>query len=136
MAEDWSSIAAEVDAALLEIADVSQSDGHIATLRRMVSSGGGNPWEPGGGTTTTTYHELAVVEGFEEVRDATGSLIGQTRHTLTVSAAGVKPLKSDTVAVGFAAADVTADTPFAAILAVRPLAPAGVAVLYEIDLVS
>ncbi len=73
-------------------------------------------------------------EGFQEIRDQSGSLIGQTRHTLTVTAdPDAVPLKSHTVAIGITAEQADESSAWIEVVEIRPLAPAGVAVLYEID---
>ena len=83
--------------------------------------------------TPFTLHEVTAIEDMREVRDMNGMLTGVTKRTLTVSATGIAPLKSDTIAVGVAKADATAQTDYEEILAVRPTAPGGVALLYELD---
>jgi hypothetical protein len=132
MAEDWAKIAQEVDEALRSVADISQPNGFPATLRIPGNGQQQNPWDPPGGDVT--YAELVVIQDTREVRDASGTLIGQTVRTLTCSATGVEPHDDWQIAVGVKAAGVTDETVFEDILAVRPLAPAGIAVLYEIDL--
>lgn len=130
--EDWRAIAAEVDAAIRSVSDVSQPNGYPVTLR-IPGEATGDPWDPQPGVTT--YKTLYAVEGFQEIRDASGTLIGQTRHTLTVTAdPDAVPMKSHQVAIGVAAEDADEDSPWVEVVEVRPLAPAGVAVLYEIDL--
>ncbi len=132
MAEHWNKIAAEVDAALRSVADISQPNGFPATLRIPAGGAPTNPWDPPGGDVT--YAELVVIQDTREVRDAAGTLIGQTIRTLTCSATGVEPHDDYGIAVGVHMADVTDDTTFEDIMAVRPLVPAGVAVLYEVDI--
>lgn len=134
MAEDWNAIAAEVDAALRSVADISQPNGFPATLRIPAGGAPTNPWDPPGGDVT--YAELVVIQDTREMKDANGTLIGQTIRTLTCSAMGVEPHDDWQIAVGVRVADVTDGTVFEDIMAVRPLAPAGVAVLYEIDLAN
>ncbi|HEX5933591.1 MAG TPA: hypothetical protein VFY63_05460 [Pseudorhizobium sp.] len=134
MSEDWSAIAAEVSDAIRSVSDISQSNGYPVTLR-IPGEATGDPWDPQPGVTT--YKTLYAVEGFQEIRDASGTLIGQTRHTLTVTAdPDAVPMKSHKVAIGVMAEDVAEDTAFVEILEVRPLSPAGVPVLYDIDLSS
>jgi hypothetical protein len=136
MPENWSAIAAEVEEALRSVADVSQPDGFPVTLRKQVTSGG-NPWDPGSGTTTATYMTFYAIMDMKELHDINGTLIGQTKKTLTVNAtAGVVPSDDDMVALGIAAEQAGEDSPWVAIVAVRPLAPAGVVVLYELDLAA
>lgn len=134
--EDWNAIAAEVEGALREVADTSQPDGFPVTLRKVVVTGG-VPWDPGSGTATPTYTGFVGFETVQEVRDASGTLIGQTRRTITVNAtAGVVPSDDDQVALGVEAGEASESSPWVGILAVRPLSPVGTAVLYEIDLVT
>ena len=131
--EDWSSIAAEVADAIRSVSDVSQPNGYPVTLRIPGAVSPDRPWDPEPGAPT--YRTLHAVEGFQEIRDASGTLIGQTRHTLTVTAdPDVVPMKSHQVAIGVTADDATEASSWVEIIEVRPLAPAGVAVLYEIDL--
>jgi hypothetical protein len=139
VAENWSGIAAEVDEALRSIADVSQPGGYPVTLRKVTVTGG-NPFDPTSGTTTIVYHTLYAVEDNREVRDINGTLIGETRRTLMVNATRVTPTDDDRVFVGealqFQDGATDENIAWVEIAAVRPLAPAGVAVLYEIDLVN
>jgi len=131
MSEDWSAVAAEVAEAIASVGDVSQPQGCPATLRKM-TAGGGDPWNPGDPTPTDTT--LRVVETINQKRDRDGALIGEPRRTLLVAVSGVVPSDDDTIAVGIEAADVASDTVFENIIEVRPLSPAGVDLLYEIDL--
>ncbi|MCF6371053.1 hypothetical protein [Rhizobium halophilum] len=138
MSEDWNAIAAEVDAAIRSVSDVSQPYGYPVTLR-MPGALTGPDWDPNIGPPT--YRTLYAVEGFQEIRDPWGTLIGQTRHTLTVTAdPEAVPMKNHQVLIGQAAAyvDEAADQglPWVEIEDVKPLAPAGIAVLYELTLVS
>lgn len=134
MAEDWSSIAAEVTEAIRSVSDVSQPNGYPVTLR-IPGTQTGPDYDPVIGPPT--YKTLYAVEGFQEIRDASGTLIGQTRHTLTVTAdPDAVPLKSYRVALGITAEEASEASQWVEILEVRPLSPAGVAVLYEIDLVG
>jgi hypothetical protein len=139
MPENWTGIAAEIDEVLRSIADVSQPGGYPVTLRKVTITGG-NPFDPTSGTTTIVYHTLYAVEDVREIRDLNGTLITETRRTLMVNATGVAPTDDDRVFVGEALVyqDEATDGAVAwvEIAAVRPLAPAGIAVLYEIDLVN
>lgn len=138
MAENWSAIAAEVDGALREIGDVTQPNGFPVTLRKVVVTGG-NPWDPESGTPTPTYTEFVGFETTQELRDINGTLTGQTRHTITVNAtAGVVPHDDDRIALNMTAANAAAApaSVWVDILAVRPLSPSGIPVLFEIDLAA
>lgn len=93
------------------------------------------PWDvPADPVNAPTDYAVTAIENVQDVRDMTGTLIGVTKRTLTINATGVAPLKSDVIAVGVAPGDVTADTVFEEILAVKPLAPGGTALLYELEL--
>lgn len=139
MSEDWSAIAAEVEQAIRSIGDVSAPDGYPATLRKPPSGAPAQPW--GAPTGSPTYHTVRVMVAERELRDINGTLIGQTKRTITISgAAGVVPSDDDRIAEGITAEQATAAGDAAVawqeIAEVRPLAPGGVVVLYEIDLVS
>jgi len=127
--ENWTAIAAEVDEAIKSVA--STDAGYPATIRRQ-SSTGGDPWEP---TTTSAYTTIRVIEENRRVRSADGSYVDMTKRTLTTaSKPGFVPKKSDEIAVGITESEATADSKWLVITEVRALAPAGVAVLYEIEL--
>lgn len=131
MSEDWSAVAAEVEGALRSIGDMSQPDGFPVALRRMSA---GDPYNPDAGTTPT-YTDFVALDEKREVRDASGMLVGQTVRTITVNATtGVTPTERDTIAIGIKAADAGDASPWEEILAVRTLAPAGVAVYHEMDI--
>lgn len=112
---------------------------YLCTIRRASSEPDEpqTPWdEPADPANDPTDYEVTAVENVQDVRDMSGTLIGVKKRTLTVSATGVAPLKSDTIAVGVAKADVDESTVFEEIVAVEPLAPGGVVLLYEIELNS
>jgi hypothetical protein len=133
MAEDWNAIAAEVEGALRSVGDVSHPDGYPVTIRRMTE---GNQWDPDD-FGTTAYYPFVGFDQTREIRDAAGAMTGETRRTVTVNAMGsITPTQSDTIAVGVKAAEATDTSPWQEILAVRPLSPAGVAVLIEVDIAS
>lgn len=134
MPEDWNAIAAEVDAAIKSVADVGQPGGYPATLRLEPAGAPANPWDPPSGDPT--YATVYVLEGVREIRDVNGTTVLQTMRTLTISAMGTAPLKGMSVAVGVAAEGVTGSTIWNEIVEVRPLSPAGIAVLYEVDLAA
>ncbi len=134
MAEDWHSIALEGDEAIRSVGDISQPDGYPMTLR-IPGAITGPPYDPV--EESPTYKTLYCIEGYQEIRDQSGTLIGQTRHTVTVTARpDVIPLKNYRVALGLTSEAVSGASQWVEIAEVRPLAPAGVAILYEIDLVS
>jgi hypothetical protein len=129
MSVNWLEVSAEVDEAIKSVA--STDAGYPATIRRQ-SSSGGDPWDP---ATSSTYTTVRVIEESRRVRSADGTYVDVTKRTLTTAAkAGFVPQKSDDVAVGITASEATADSKWLVITEVRALAPAGVAVLYEIEL--
>jgi hypothetical protein len=132
--EDWRAIAAEVDEAIRSIGDVSQADGYPVTLR-IPGAITGPPYDPV--EEPPTYKTLHCVEGYQEIRDQSGTLIGQTKHMLTVTAdPDAVPLKSYKVALGITAEEASESSAWVELLNVKPLSPAGVPVLYELDLIS
>jgi hypothetical protein len=130
-------IAAEIAAALAEAGEAVGTGPLVCTIRRASAEPDEpqNPWdEPADPVNAPTDYAVTAVEDVQDIRDMSGTLVGIQKRTLTVSATGVAPLKSDTIAVGVAPSAVTADTAFEQILAVKPLAPSGVALLYELEL--
>lgn len=110
---DWAGVAAEVAGAIGEV-------GFAATLEKTAMTG--PAYDP---TVTTTTHQITVIDDAQRVRDAAGTLIGQTMRTLTVATGGKIPAKGDRVQVLGAWHEIAE---------VRPLAPGGVALLWEVDL--
>lgn len=141
MPKDWGKIAAKVQRAIVKVADTSQPDGYPATIRRVVpgTPDPAEPWilvDP-----TITYTTVRVVVFDKELRDVNGTLIGMTKRTITISgAAGIVPTDDDTIAEGVALTFVDeaddATHPWQEIVACRPLAPAGIAVLYDLELAN
>lgn len=130
-------IAAEVAAALAEAGEATGTGPYICTIRRASAEPDEpqTPWDdPADPPNEPSDFPVTAVEEVKEVRDMTGTLIGVQKRTLTVEATGVAPKKSDTIAVGVAPEDVTEQTSFEEILAVKPLAPGGTALLYELEL--
>lgn len=131
-------IAAEVAEALAEVgAEVGEGE-YFATLRQIENIG--PEWAPVQSNTDTT---VTVVDLNERVRDNSGTLIGETRRTLLVSTStGVMITKADKVVVGLTDVQVaTAENALEPvdwheIAEVRPLAPGGTVILWEVDLVS
>lgn len=137
MSEDWNAIAAEVETAIRSIGDVSQPDGYPATIRKGGAGAPANPWDPPAGAPT--YHTVYVVLDEQELRDINGTLIGQTARKVLVSgAAEVVPSDDDRIVLGQALTyvDEAADGAVAweEIVSVLHIAPAGVAVLYELTM--
>lgn len=136
MAENWKAIATEVADAIKSIG--STDAGYPVTLR-IPGTTSGPDYDPVIGPPT--YHTLHCIESSHLVRDASGTLIEQTLRTLTVTAvAGVVPSDNHQVLVGqdltYVDEATDAALPWVGIVRVRPLAPAGTAVLYELDLSS
>ncbi|MDH4541063.1 MULTISPECIES: hypothetical protein [Sulfitobacter] len=125
-------IAAEVLAGLAEAGEATGNGPMICTLRRPAADGPTDPW--GGGGSGPTYHEVTAVQTQKHIRDASGTLVGQTKTVLLVDATGVSPLKSDYVAVNLRIADVMSDTRFHEIADVETVAPAGVALMHKVTL--
>ena len=126
-------IAAEIAAALAEAGEAVGTGPYLCTIRRAPVDEATTPWAMPSANDSVDY-EVTAIEDVRDIRDMSGTLIGMQKRTLTINATGVQPLKSDRIAVGVAPADVTADTVFEEILAVKPLAPGGVALLYELEL--
>lgn len=126
-------IAAEIAAALGEAGEAVGSGALACTLRRL----GSGPSSPHDETATgaPAHYPLTGIDDRREIRDASGSLTGRFRRTLTINATGEAPVKSDLIAVGVALADVDENTVFSEIEEVRPFSPGGVVLLYEVDLV-
>ena len=128
MSINWDEISAEVDAAIKSVA--STDEGYPATIRRK-SSTGGDPWNP---STSPTYTTVRVLEENKRVRSVDGTYVDISKRTLTMAATGFVPQKADDVAVGITASQATDSSDWVVITEVRTLAPAGVAVLYELEL--
>ena len=112
--------------------------GQPATLRQVENTG--TEWAP---EQTITDTNITVVDLNERVRDASGTLIGETRRTIYISTeAGVTPAKGNKVFVGLDKDAVAALTEQQQseqsheIGELRPLAPGGTAVMFEADLVT
>lgn len=134
MAEDWNAVAAEVEDALRSVSDVSQADGYPVTIR-VPGASTGPAYDPTPGSPS--YHTFYCVDTNQRLRDADGTLIDMTTRTLMVNATGpIVPDDGYSVAIGIAAGDATESSDWIAIKEVRTLAPAGVALMHEIDLVD
>lgn len=129
MSIDYDEIAAEVNEAIKSVA--STDEGYPATIRQQ-SASGGSPWEP---ETTATYTTVSVLEENRRVRAVDGSYVDIIKRTLTMAAIpGFVPQKADDVALGITRSQATDESNWLVITEVRALAPAGVAVLYELEL--
>lgn len=128
MSENWTQVAQEVADGIAEV-------GMPCVLRRA-GDAPDNPWSTGG--TLPTYHDIIAVQSSRKVRDANGSFIGVTQTVLTIGALGVIPNKADYIGLNMRETDVTTDEAFKTtahqVSDVETLAPAGVAVKYEVAL--
>jgi len=115
--EDWSAIAAEVAAAIGDV-------GFEVTLRKK-TAGPSTPWD----TTPVETDDTAMmcIDDRYRVRDAQGNLLQQSMRTLTVAVGDAIPAKADRVLVRGAWHEIAE---------VRPLAPGGVDLLYDVDLMG
>ncbi|MFC6760448.1 hypothetical protein ACFQFQ_14625 [Sulfitobacter porphyrae] len=98
-------IAAEVAAALSEAGEATGSGPYICTIRRASSEPDEpqNPWdEPADPENESTLYPVTAIQEVKDIRDMTGMLVGIQKRTVTVSATGVAPLKSDKIACGVA----------------------------------
>lgn len=112
--------------------------GQTGTLHQVVNSG--PEWAP---VQTDIYTTITIVDLNERVRNADGTLTGQTQRTVYISTeAGVVPAKGNKIFVGLDKAAVEALTDEQRseqsheIGELRPLAPGGTAVMYEADLAT
>ena len=134
MSEDWTAIAAEVAEGIRSVG--ATDAGFVCTLIQA-GIAYGTESDPISGPDILT--QIVVLDFEQAQRNRDGTLTETTKRTLTVSTEGlgaIIPAKGDRVAIGVLKADVTSATETHIIGEVRPLAPAGVAVLYEADLVK
>ena len=125
----------DTDIAAEVLAGLEEAGGNgpmICTLQRSAADEPTDPWSGGG--SGPTHHEVTAVQTQKHIRDASGTLVGETKTVLLVDATGVSPLKSDYVAVNLRIADVMSDTRFHEIADVETVAPAGVALMHKVTL--
>jgi hypothetical protein len=120
-------IAAEIRAAYIEVGNATGNGPLYCTIRRATPR-----TDPDDPVTPPQYIEVVAYQGKRHIRDAAGTLIGVTMTTLKIGGGIVEPLKSDYVAIGTRADDVTSQTRFEQVSDVETLAPAGVALMYTI----
>jgi len=97
--------------------------GQTVTLRRKGTRTGPS-YQPIDGAPTDT--SIIAVDLRKQVKDANGVLTGETRRELLVStSAGIEPRKDDLVQIG---------GQWHEIISVRPVDPAGTALLYKVEL--
>lgn len=135
-------IAAEIYQALIEVGEAVGAGRMHLTLRRQVVGGippdpadppptpwtAPNPWD--NAPQPPQYFRLLGLDDVSKMRDANGTLIDKTVRTFTVDATGETPLKSDQIAVGL---DQREGAEWFHIQEVIPVAPAGVALMYELQ---
>jgi len=122
MAENWSQIANEVDAALKS---VGTTDAGFTAVLSQTTVTGGNPWDPGSGTSTTVTTNVTIVVSEYALSEIDGTTIqAGDRKVLMTAMAGVEPKPSDTLTISGKAYNV---------VNAMPLAPAGIAVMYEVQ---
>ncbi len=133
-----SKIAARIAAGLARAGDRT-GDGPLICTIAQKSGAQDVPWEDD--FTSITYSPLTAVDFPVTQRDRSGLVLAVVR-TLTVNATGVVPAKGEKIAVGMTPAAVEAavdagtmaDTAWSRIMQVKPLAPGGVPLLYELEL--
>lgn len=112
MSEDWAAIQAEV-------ADAIASVGFTATLERQCETDG-----PEGGAEYATVGQITVIDDTITRRDAGGMITGSTR-VLTIKGNGTVPEKGWRVKVRGVVHRIAK---------VKPLAPGGVDLLFDLEL--
>jgi hypothetical protein len=134
MSEDWAAVAAEVEAAIRSVGDITQPDGYPAVLRKMVETDG-DPYDPDAGTIAPAYTTIRILEDNRRIRDATGTLIDRVDHVITVgTGSGVVPADEDMIAMGITAEEASDTSDWIGIDNIVTTAPAGIALMYEITL--
>lgn len=117
MSENWTGIAAEIATAISGI-------GFGASVSRPIANEPVNPWDTAIPGAPTVYSVTVIDDGIRNIYEP-GSLIARKARVLTIGATGFIPAVSDVITVRGAAHEV---------LAVMPLAPGGVDLLYDIEL--
>lgn len=116
------SIAAEVSAALREVARDVGSGTFAVTLVRPTESPS-TPWDTGNYGEPDEYELAAMVQDYPRAL-IDGTLIMQDDRRVMVEASGTVPLTTDRLVIG-------SDT--YTIISVREIAPSGVALYYEVQ---
>lgn len=116
------SIQAEVAAAIRAVAPEVGAGTFEATITRA-GPATGPAWNPTEGVPVR--YNVAVVDTNINVRDAAGTLVGETRRQLLMEAGMVVPLKGDSITVR--GVNYTVDT-------IEPVAPLGVDLMYKVTL--
>lgn len=81
-----------------------------------------------------TLYEVGATRTTKQIRDGSGTLIGQAKTVLLIEATGVTPIKSDRIAVDVLAVDVTSATNFHKVDDIQTLAPGDTALMYKVTL--
>lgn len=126
MSEDWSAVAADVAAGIAEA-------GMPGAIRRTVTTG--NPWEPGGGQTTTDAACTLVIVEYT-LRERESTLIGASDKKVLVAVPvtiAAYPDNPASLNAPTAADQVVIEGREHAIVRVMPVSPAGVPVLWELQ---
>jgi hypothetical protein len=137
MAVNWTKLAGVVDRTIGKtLADTATPNGYPVTIRRD-GAVTGDAWNPTVGNPT--YFAVKAIVTDVEQRDINGTLIASTKRMAIISgAAGVVPTDNDKIILGqsLAFVDTATDASHAwqEIETVRTIAPAGVAVAYELML--
>jgi hypothetical protein len=122
MPENWEAIAAEVDAALKS---VGTTDAGFTAVLSQTTASGGDPWDPGSGTPATVNTDVTIVVSEYALSEIDGTTIqAGDRKVLMTATAGVEPKPSNVLTISGRAYTVINS---------MPLAPAGIAVMYEVQ---
>jgi len=122
MSEDWNAIAAEVKAGLASVGDVSHGAGGFQVTLHKAGAPSTQPWDPPG---EPTDYLLTAVEYPVDIRNRDGTLIQNDDVFLMLEAGSVAPELADKITVG---------DDLLQVVNVKPLKPAGIAVLYDVQL--
>jgi hypothetical protein len=115
--ENWAAIADEAAAAIASV-------GFTVTLEKPGTLSGPE-WAPIPGPPA--QHPMVCIDETIDLKDSSGTLTGKTMRRLTVAAVGVAPGKGDRVLVRGA---------WHEIIQVKPTAPGGVDLIFELELAS
>lgn len=136
-------IRADVAAGLAEAGTETGTGPLVCTIKRNLPDEPADnaqpetPWDrPADPLALATFYPVTAVQTMRTVQDGNIGLVGQRRRVLLVDATGIAPIKSDTIAVGVAPDDVDGFTRFEEIASVETVAPGGVALMYNVGLVS
>lgn len=122
-----SQIAAEIAAALIEAGEAVGAGKFPVVLDARTL-----PTTPWAGSVSASYAELHGIDTPTVIRDRDGTVVA-VKRTLTVNATGAVPQKGQRVAVGITTAQAATHTDWLRIMEVKPFSPAGVPLLYELE---